>query len=269
VKQEIIDTFLSLRTLSPLVQNITNFVVMNNTANALLSVGASPIMSHAQEEAEDMMKIVNSLLVNIGTLDSEWIACMKHAVAHAKAQNKPYVLDPVGAGASSFRTTTAINLIEQHRPHVIRGNGSEIMALNRTAMLSKGVDSSVDAKNAVTSASQLAEKYATTVVISGASDFIVSVNQNSNRISRVDNGHSIMTKITGMGCTASALVAACLGVNNNPHSASLCAMTIMGVCGELANKRASGPGSFQMYFLDALYELTESQLAASMKVTDV
>ena len=141
-KESLYDLVEKVRTGNPLVHNITNYVVMNNTANALLAAGASPVMAHAPEEVESMVSIAHALVVNIGTLDAHWVASMKKAVKKAGELQKPVVLDPVGAGATAFRNQVLAELIGIQAPDVLRGNSSEIMAAHDQSKTTRGVDSS-------------------------------------------------------------------------------------------------------------------------------
>lgn len=251
----------NLRKTAPLVHSITNYVVMNNTANALLAVGASPIMAHAQKEVADMVGIVHALVVNIGTLDEYWVESMSLASQRALELGKPWVLDPVGAGATPYRNETLSHLIG-FKPTVIRGNASEILSLANVAVASRGVDSSNRSEEAVDAGKQLASQLGCVVCISGATDYVID----PYRVARIANGHEWMPKITGMGCTASVMVGAFLGVEKDPFEATLSAMTVMGVAGELAAQQAAGPGSLQMHFYDALFSLTDKQLVDMAKV---
>lgn len=239
----------NIRIKSPLVHNITNYVVMNSTANALLAIGASPIMAHALEEVEDIVSIASSLVINMGTLSDKWIDSMLLAAKKAKEIDIPFVFDPVGAGASKYRTRTALKIIETATPSVIRGNASEILALAQLANISKGVDSTALTEDAVVGAIKLSEKLNNTVVISGATDYIIT----GNIISRVSNGSPLMTKVTGMGCTATSIIGACIAVEPNIHLASIAAMAIMGIAGDMTDNLSKGPGSFQANFIDSLY----------------
>ncbi|WP_291968215.1 hydroxyethylthiazole kinase [Maribacter sp.] len=250
-----------IRSKSPLVHNITNYVVMNNTANALLAVGASPVMAHAKEEVKDIVTISSSLVINMGTLSDKWVESMLMAAAQAKATNTPFVFDPVGVGASAYRTEVAQNIIETAIPNVIRGNASEIMALAKLTNSTKGVDSTMDTQDAIEGATLLAKQLKNTVVISGAIDYIIT----ADTFSKIENGSPLMAKITGMGCTATAMVGACLGVEENTHLAAVAAMAIMGVAGDMANDKSAGPGSFQMNFYDSLNELSPEVLAVKVK----
>lgn len=247
-----------VRSKSPLVHNITNYVVMNNTANALLAIGASPVMAHAVEEVADMTKLASALVINIGTLSQEWIKAMALAMTAAQIKGVPIIFDPVGAGATEFRTRTCLELLDQAAPTVIRGNASEIMALAGDYMQTKGVDSSVAASEADHAALALAEKYSCVVCVSGAVDLITD----GNRIARVHNGHPLMPKVTGLGCTATALIGAFCSINANILVATNHAMAIMGICGELAAEQAAGPGTLQVHLIDAFYNLNNEQIEA-------
>lgn len=247
-----------VREQAPLVHNITNFVVMNNTANALLAVGALPVMAHAVEEVAEMTALAGALVINIGTLAREWIEAMASAMATARERGIPIVFDPVGAGATTFRTQTCLDLLGRVAPAVIRGNASEIMALAGSAVRTKGVDSSAAADAAEEAALLLARRYSCAVVVSGAVDLLVD----GKRKFLVRNGHPLMPKVTGLGCTATALVGAFCAVNGDSLVAARHAMTVMGICGELAAAKAAGPGSMQVHFIDAMYNLDAEQLRA-------
>jgi hydroxyethylthiazole kinase len=255
---------LTVKEQSPLVQNITNYVVMNNTANALLAAGASPIMAHAHPEMDDMVSIIGALVINIGTLDEYWVESMKIAIAKAESLKKPWVLDPVGAGATPYRNEVLHQLIYDFTPTVIRGNASEIMSLAKVSAKTKGVDSMLQSNEALNAAVSLANTFNTVVCISGATDLIVS----KENVVALKNGHPLMSKVTGMGCTATALIGAFLALNIDPFVATTSAMALMGVAGELAAEKAAGPGSFQTHFLDALYTITEEQFIQRLQVKE-
>lgn len=245
-----------IETQRPLVHNITNFVVMNTTANALLAIGASPVMAHAAEEVEAMVNIAGSLVINIGTLSQSWVASMKTAMQAAAALNKPVVLDPVGAGATPFRTQVVKDLLETAPVTVIRGNASEIRALEDAAATTHGVDSLAEVDAAIESARKLSKSRDCTVVVSGEKDLIVK----DDEMMTVHNGHHLMSRVTGMGCTATALIGAFCAVDPHALNAAVQGMALMGIAGEMAAEKADGPGSFQMYFLDALYHIDNAAI---------
>jgi len=250
------DNLSKIRSASPLVHNITNYVVMNTSANALLAVGASPVMAHALEEVETMVGYAGALVLNIGTLSPAWVEAMLRAGKAAKARSVPIVLDPVGAGATPLRTDTALKLLEEVSPSVVRGNASEIRALGGSLASTKGVDSTDSVESAIEAAKALVERYSLVVSISGPTDVIVSKTQ----IARVHNGSPLMTRVTGMGCTASALTGAYLAVEASHFEAAAQAMVVTGIAGELAASQSAGPGTFQVQFLDALYALNQAQI---------
>ncbi len=250
-----------IREKSPLVHNITNYVVMNNTANALLALGASPVMAHAEAEVCDMVNIANALVINIGTLSDPWIRAMAAAGARAKERRIPIILDPVGAGATEYRTRTARELLQTASPSIIRGNGSEIMALcepnlDKVGVATKGVDSSSASDLAIESARALNQKFGAVACITGKTDYIVS----QERMTRVNNGDAMMPMVTGLGCTASALCGAFAAVNPDHHLAAAHAMAVMGIAGQIAAETAHGPASLQLHFIDTLYQLSETQI---------
>lgn len=246
----------TVREKAPLVHNITNFVVMNLTANALLALGASPIMAHAEEELEDLIGIASALVLNLGTLDAQWIRSMNQAAREALKRGIPTVLDPVGAGASKLRTDTALRLIETGRPKIIRGNPSEIMALVGVKSGTKGVDSTHGTDVAEGAARALAKSTDCVVVISGPMDFLTD----GSSIVRLAGGSSLLPRITGMGCTATALVAAFAAVAP-AFEAAIAGMGVMKIAAGLGASKASGPGTLQIHFLDALHNLSQEDLA--------
>ena len=251
-----------IRAKSPLIHNITNYVVMNNTANALLAIGASPVMIHAEEEVEDMAAIASALVINIGTISPPWVRGMFKAFAAAASKGVPVVIDPVGAGASAYRTGTVRDLIRAGRPAIIRGNASEILALTDDRLKTKGVDSTAASDEALHAAQSIADASQCAVCVSGAVDYIVE----GKRLVKVANGHPMMPKVTGLGCTASALCGAFAAVDQDPLTAAAKAMAVMGIAGEIAAEQSSGPGSLQMHFIDALYRLAKEDIERRLKV---
>jgi hydroxyethylthiazole kinase len=245
-----------VRAQTPVVHNITNYVVMNATANALLALGASPVMAHAPAEMEEMVGIAGALVLNLGTLSDPWIEAMILAGQAARRRGVPVVLDPVGAGATTYRTETALRLVAELSPAIVRGNASEIRALAARPGATRGVDSVHGTEESLEAARALSDHHGCVVSVSGATDLIVS----RGRLARVHNGVPLMTRVTGMGCTATALTGAFAAVAASPFEAAIQAMAVMGVAGELAAERAGGPGSLQVAFLDALASLTPEEL---------
>ena len=258
--QKIIEALATLREKKPLVVNITNYVVMNNTANALLAIGASPIMAHSQQEMAEMMSFAGALVINIGTLDSVWTPRMRFAVEQANLHNKVVVLDPVGCGASQLRTQTARQIADVANKLIIRGNASEIIALAGENAQSKGVDALDSSDSALGAARYVAQHYQCTVVISGETDHIVTPEAQYS----LNNGHEMMPFVTGMGCTHTALVGAFAAIGED---SGVAATAILGIAGEIAAEQSAGPGSLQVNLLDALYQLDEETVIRRLKLT--
>jgi hydroxyethylthiazole kinase len=236
---------------------------MNATANALLALGASPVMAHALEEVEEMAGIAGALVLNIGTLSPAWVDAMVLAGRQANLKQVPVVIDPVGAGATSFRNDAMRRLLAEVRPAVIRGNASEIRALYYAEHGTKGVDSTHSPEQALEAARALAGAYRCIVCTSGETDVIAG----AEGVIRVSNGHPMMPRVTGLGCTASALVGAFAAVNPSPFQATAHAMAVMGIAGEMAALHSPGPGSLQLRFLDALYQLQFADIESRLRLT--
>ncbi len=250
-----------VRNRAPLVHNITNFVVMNNTANALLAVGASPAMIHSVDEVEDFVAISQALVINIGTLDSVWIAACKLAAIKAINTGIPWILDPVGTGATPYRQTAA-NSLAQLKPTVIRGNGSEILSVAQQAGEGRGVDSLHSSETALNAAQHLANLTKGIVAITGAVDYVTDGTQ----VAEIHNGHPLMTRVTGLGCSATAVIGAFLAIEPDALTATVAALTFFSVAGELAVERSPGPGTLQVALLDTLYTLDEETFIRQAQV---
>jgi hydroxyethylthiazole kinase len=252
----------AIREKAPVIHNITNYVVMNSTANALLALGASPVMAHAEEEMEEMVGIASALVINIGTLSPVWVRAMFRAAEAARKRHIPIVIDPVGAGATSYRTRTARELIKAVPPEIIRGNASEIMALLELNAKTKGVESTASSDAAVEIGRKLHAECGAAVCISGETYYTIG----RAGVIRGRNGHIMMTRVTGLGCTASALCGAFATVTSDPAVAAAEAMAVMGIAGEIGFSSSSGPGSLQLHFLDSLYRLTADDIERYLKI---
>ena len=244
----------------PIIHNISNYVAMEFNANALLAINASPIMAHAEAELVELLNLANALVINIGTLDTSWISAMHTALNATNNFPKiPIILDPVGAGASSLRTKTALDLLASEKISVLRGNAAEILALAGSEIKSHGIDSIYQTDSAISAAKKLAKKFKCTVVVSGANDIIA----NTLTTTTIEGGHPIMTQVTGMGCTASCLIGAFCAVNNNHFSATTHAMTLMKRTAEKALKTTCRPGTFKITFIDELFNYAEQANATT------
>ena len=251
-----------MRERAPLVHNITNLVVTNLTANALLAFGASPAMVEGTDEVEEFARIASALVINTGTMSSGRAAAMRLAAAAAREAGTPWVLDPVAAGAISYRTAVARDLL-RHRPAVVRGNASEIMALAGEAASGRGVDSAHGAEAAHDAARRLAIETGAVIAVTGAVDHVTD----GSRVLSVANGVALMTRITGMGCTATALIGACLGAGVVPLAAAAHALALLGLAAERGMMRAGGPASLQVALLDELHGLDEDAVRRGAKVS--
>jgi hydroxyethylthiazole kinase len=235
---------------------------MNNTANALLACGASPVMAHAAEEVEEMVSFAGALVLNIGTLTPQWIDSMLIAGKRANELDIPVVLDPVGSGATKLRTASAKRLIEELDIRVVRGNASEVLSLAHEDSKTKGVDAVHSVDEAADAAIQLAKELDTTIAITGEVDLVTY----GGRILMVHNGHPLMGLVTGTGCTATAIIGAFLAVDPEPVVATTTALAFFGLAGEKGAIVAKAPGSFQTAILDALYTIDEKQMEEGAKI---
>ena len=266
----------NVRATTPLVHCITNYVTVNDCANALLACGGSPIMSDEPTDVFDITSICGGLVLNIGTLNERTIEGMLVAGARASELGHPIVLDPVGAGASALRTETAAKLLDTCKVSVIRANMSEVKALVGASSTTRGVDVNPDdvvtPENLAQSAQyakQLASTTGAIVAITGAIDIVAD----ADRAFAIYNGSPIMGRITGAGCMLTCVVAAYAVANpDNMLDAVVAAIAGHGVCGQIAAKRmtpADGNGSFRTYLLDALYNLDAETLDTMAKVEQV
>jgi hydroxyethylthiazole kinase len=250
------DTLSLVRERAPLVQNITNYVVMTVSANVLLALGASPAMVHASEEAADFTAIASSLVINIGTLSPAWVDAMRHSAKKAVELGKPWVLDPVGCGATPYRTGVAVEL-SKLKPTIIRGNASEILSLAGAAAVGgKGVDSTASSDAALSAAAALAKRSGAVVVVTGAIDYATD----GSALIAVETGDVLMSRSTGIGCALSATTAAFAAVAT-PLQAAVAALAVYGAAGKQAASKCRGPGHLPAELCDALFALDADSLA--------
>ncbi|MEH7106599.1 hydroxyethylthiazole kinase [Bacillus sp. JJ1764] len=254
----LVETLQKVRERNPLVHNITNVVVTNFTANGLLAMGASPVMAYAPEEVADMAKIASSLVLNIGTLSEPVVEAMLIAGKAANEQGVPVIFDPVGAGATPYRTKTAHKILSEVKVNIIRGNAAEIANVVGEKWEIKGVDAGNTGGNVVELAQKAAKKLACTVVITGKEDVV----SDCNATYLISNGHPILTKVTGTGCLLTSVVGVFAGVEHDLMKATISALTFYGVAAEKAAHKTveCGPGSFQIEFLNQLSLISEEDL---------
>ncbi len=262
----------NVREKSPLIHNITNYVTVNDCANILLACGASPIMADDENEVSEITSICTALNINIGTLNSNTISSMLIAGTRSNELSHPILLDPVGAGASTLRTNTALTLINNLKPTVIRGNISEIKALAFRESSTKGVDADIadvvtdsNLDDAITFAKNFANTTSAVIAITGAIDIVTD----GEKAAVIRNGNAMMSKITGTGCMLSAMMTAYIAANpNNVFCAAVAAVCAMGLSGELAYNRLDehdGNITYRGYLIDEIFGLTEDKLLKGAK----
>ncbi len=254
-----------IRTKRPLVHHITNMVVMNDTANVTLHVGALPVMAHAPQEVAEMVCLAGALVLNIGTLTSEWIESMLIAGRRSNERVIPIILDPVGAGATKLRTENSLCLLRELQVAVLRGNAGEIGAVSGAGGEVRGVESIRGLDDPVATAKSLARRYKTVVAITGARDIL----SDGERVLGVDNGHVWLSTNTGTGCMSTAITGAFCAVEQDYLIAAAAALACYGLAAEIAAAEARGPASFKVALLDNLYNMTPAHLAEGAKIIDL
>ncbi|HEY4412806.1 MAG TPA: hydroxyethylthiazole kinase [Gaiellaceae bacterium] len=256
-------TLRSLRARKPLVHQITNYVVMNETANATLALGALPVMAHAIEEVEEMAGIASALVINIGTLSKHWIEAMLLAGETATARGIPIVLDPVGVGATTYRTETAKRILDAVDVTVLRGNAGEIATLVGAAAEVRGVESMSTGMEPAELSREAARQLGVIASVTGPVDHV----SDGERVLAVANGDALLATVTGTGCMSSALTGCFLaGKPDEPLEASAEALAAFGVAAEIAAAGAEGPGTFHARLYDALYALDPETLDSRTRI---
>jgi hydroxyethylthiazole kinase len=252
-----------LRERKPLVHQITNYVVMNETANATLALGALPVMAHATEEVEEMAGVAGALVLNIGTLSKHWIEAMLLAAKAANAGGVPVVLDPVGAGATTLRTETAKRILDQAEIAVVRGNAAEVATLAGRGAEIRGVESIGVEGSGAELARSAAQALGTVAAVTGPVDHV----SDGERVLAVSNGHELLSTVTGTGCMATTVTGCFLAVRpGEPLEAAAEALVAFGIAGEDAAEGANGPGTFHAQLYDALYNLDPGTIDGRARV---
>jgi hydroxyethylthiazole kinase len=252
-----------LRERKPLIHQITNYVVMNETANATLAIGALPVMAHAIEEVEEMASAAGALVLNIGTLSTPWIDAMLRAGGAANEANAPVVLDPVGVGATTFRTDTAKRILAEVDVAIVRGNAAEVAALADVEAEIRGVEAIGAAGSGADIACTAAIRLDVVAAVTGPVDHV----SDGTETRAVANGDPLLATITGSGCISTALTG-CFAAVREPLLAATFALAALGVAAEEAAREASGPGTFHARLYDALYALTPESLDAHARISD-
>ncbi len=254
-----------IRSRHPLIHHMTNWVVMNDTANATLALGALPVMAHAAEEVEEMVGAAGALVLNPGTLYHDLVEAMLLAGKAANAKGVPIVYDPVGVGATRYRNETGERIMKELRVDVVRGNSGEVGALAGAGGVVKGVESVEGVADPVAVARELALRRATVVAITGKRDIL----SDGTRVLGVDNGHEMLKTITGTGCMSTTVVAVFCAVEKDRLAAAASALACYGLAAERAARGTKGPGSFRASLLDELYHMTPERLEKGARVVDL
>jgi hydroxyethylthiazole kinase len=259
-------TLRSMREQKPLVHQITNYVVMNETANATLALGALPVMAHAGEEVEEMARLASSLVLNIGTLSGHWIEAMLLAGGVATARGIPVVLDPVGAGATEFRTATSRRILDIVGVTVLRGNAGEVATLVGASAEVRGVESIAVGIDPADLARTAAQRLGVIASVTGPVDHV----SDGERVLAIANGHALLATVTGTGCMSSALTGCFLAAKPEaPLEAAAEALAAFGVAAEDAAGGAAGPGTFHARLYDALYALDPATLDGRTRIEEL
>lgn len=263
ISAQIASDLKTLREKRPLVHSITNFVVMNETANAILCLGALPIMAHAKEEVEEMVAIAGALVLNIGTLEPDWIDAMEMAGREANRLGIPVILDPVGCGATSLRSSASRRLLENVKISIARGNAGEIAALAGIASEVRGVESISAADTPVNIARQFASTYGCVAAITGKVDAV----SDGKRTAEVSNGHEMLGKVVGTGCMSNVIIGSFAAVEKDSYIAAVGGLAAFGLAGEMAAAISGDrPGTFHVELYNALYAITPEELAADARI---
>jgi hydroxyethylthiazole kinase len=254
-----------LRDRKPLVHQITNYVVMNETANATLAVGALPVMAHAPQEVEEMVELASALVVNIGTLSDHWVDAMLRAARAARERGVPVVLDPVGAGATRYRTRTAKRILDEAAVTVLRGNAGEVATLVGVRAEVRGVESIAAGEEPAELARAAARSLGVVASVTGPVDHV----SDGERVLAVANGHELLATVSGTGCMSTAITGCFLAVKPEaPLEAAAEALAAFGVAGEDAAGAARGPGTFHAGLYDALYALDPDRLDERARIAE-
>jgi hydroxyethylthiazole kinase len=240
-----------VRQQKPVVHHLTNWVTIYDCAQVVKTLGASPVMAHAREEVAEMAQIASALVLNIGTLTVDFVEAMKLAAHSANKKGIPVILDVCGAGATALRDRKSLELLNEVRIDVIKGNASEVARISGESVKTRGVDVTEVSGDLVALAEKLAAQRKATVIITGKVDIATDGRQTH----LVKNGHPLMTRVVGTGCMATSVIGAFAAVESDLSLAAACALACYGVAAEVAAEKAAGPASFKERLFDCLYNL--------------
>jgi hydroxyethylthiazole kinase len=253
-----------VRQQKPVVHHLTNWVTAYDCAQVVKTLGASPVMAHAPEEVAEMAHIAAALVLNIGTLSVDFGEAMKLAAQSANPKRIPVILDACGAGATALRDRKCLELLEEARIDVIKGNASEVARISGESVRTRGVDATEIGADLAMLAKRLANQRHATVVVTGKVDLVTD----GNTTYRIGNGHPMMTHVVGTGCMASSVVGAFAAVESDLSLAAACALTCYGIAAEVAAEGASGPATFKARLFDCLYHLDQKTVDRLQKLEE-
>ena len=251
-----------VRQQKPVIHHLTNWVTIYDCAQVVKTLGASPVMAHALEEVAEMAQIASALVLNIGTLTADFVEAMKLAAQSGNRKGIPVILDVCGAGATALRDQKCLELLNEVRVDVIKGNASEVARVSGASVITRGVDATEVASDLVLLAEKLADQCKATVVITGKVDIVTD----GNTTYLVKNGHPMMTHVVGTGCMATSVIGAFAAVEPDLSLAATCALACYEIAAELAAEKASGPASFKERLFDCLYNLDHETVDRMQKI---
>ncbi len=259
------DHLIFLRKKVPLVHQITNYVTVNDCANITLCTGGSPVMTDAIEDVEDMVGLASALVLNIGTLNERTVESMIIAGKAANKKKIPVILDPVGVGATKYRTEVALRILKEVKVSIIKGNGGEIGVLSGLGGEVRGVDSVSTSDEPAILVKELAKQTGCVVAMSGEKDYV----SDGEQVAEISNGTDFMGKVSGTGCMLSSAMGCFAGTTKDMFAAAVNAMVVFSVAGEFATNHASGPGTFKAAFMDAMYNLDAKVVDAKANIKEL
>lgn len=261
-KVQAYDVLAKVRQVQPVVHHLTNWVTIYDCANIVKVFGGSPVMAHAREEVAEMTLISGALVLNIGTLTTEFVEAMKISARTANEKGTPVVLDACGAGATQFRDRKCFELLHEAHIDILKGNASEIARLCGEAIRTKGVDSTRVTKNMVDLAEQFARRYKCVVVVTGPEDIVTD----GSRGFLVKNGHPMMGHIVGTGCMAASVIGTFAAVEKDLVLAAAAGLSCFEIAAEQAAKKAKGAGTFKVNLFDHAYALDKKTVTRLQKI---
>lgn len=262
LREKCVEILQRIRKTRPLIHHITNLVVTNDNANAMLAVGALPVMAYAEEEVEEMVSASQALVLNIGTLTKEVVRSAILAGKKANSLGIPVVLDPVGVGSTAFRTQSAQRILKEVQVAAVRGNLAEVASLLGKKARIRGVESVAEVQEISSLVKEAGRTLGAIVAVTGKVDFV----SDGKRVIKISNGDFLLTKVTGTGCMATSLCGACVAVEKDVILAIVAALGFLGVCAEVAAMWSRGPGSFHYALFDAMYAVNEEEFAQRLQV---